>query len=204
MAMAIDDVRVTLGVDRVSLIGSSYGGFLSLLYAHQNPGSVAALILADTSASYGFRQQSLVTAKQRCTPSMLRALERLWDGSLESDEDFHADWCEVLPLYFHHLSQEEIERIADHSSYQLETRKQVLPSLRDYDLRHELSTIEAPSLVMVGRHDWITSVAQAEELAAGIPNSELVVFEKSGHYPFIEENGAFLRQVRDWLRTHGV
>jgi proline iminopeptidase len=144
MAMAIDDVRVTLGIDRVSLIGSSYGGFLSLLYAHRNPDSVASLILADTSASYGFRQESLAMAKQRGTPSMLRALEHLWNGSLESDEDFHADWREILPLCFYQFPREAIERIADHSSYRLETRKQILPSLRDYDLRAPNKTVVWP------------------------------------------------------------
>ncbi len=53
-----------------------------------------------------------------------------------------------------------------------------------------------------GRHDWITSVRQAEELVAGLRWGELVIFENSGHYPFIEEQDRFLTVVRDWLARH--
>jgi proline iminopeptidase len=204
MAMAIGEVRDTLEVDHVSLIGSSYGGFLSLLYTLQKPGAVASLILVDTSASYGFRQESLETARQRGTPSMLAALDRLWNGSLQTDEEFHAAWRKILPLYFHQLQQREIRRIADGSSYRLETRKQILPTFQNYDVRHQLTTIDVPSLVMVGRHDWITSVAQAEELAARLAHSELLIFEESGHYPFIEETGSFLQKIQNWLTAHDI
>lgn len=204
MAEAIDDVRVALNVDRVSLLGSSYGGFLSLIHAHQHPEAVSSLLLVDTSASYGFRNESLKVAQQRGTPEMLAALGRLWDGSLKTDEDFHVAWREILPLYFHRLPVDEVRRIADNNSYCLETRKQILPTLQGYDVRATLGTIQAPALVLAGRHDWITSVNQAEELAAGIPHSELVIFEESGHYPFIDETDTFLRIADDWLRTHAT
>jgi proline iminopeptidase len=204
MAMAIDDVRMTLGVDRFSLIGSSYGGFLSLLYAIRRPDLVTSLILVDTSASYDFRHESLQTAKRQGRAETLDALHRLWDGSLESDRAFQADWQEILPLYFHQLTRQKIQRIADNISYRLETRKQILPTLQGYNVRDQLGSINLPCLVIVGRHDWITSAAQAEELASGLPNGELIVFEESGHYPFIEENDAFLHRVRDWLLMHGA
>lgn len=141
MAMVIDDVRLALGVEHVSLIGSSYGGFLSLVYAARRPDSITSLVLVDTPASYGSRRQSVETAKRLGTPWMLKALERLWDGSLERDEMFDADWREILPLYFHQLPREEIQQIADYSSYRLEARRQILPSLQDYDIRQHLATI---------------------------------------------------------------
>lgn len=200
--MAIEDVRTSIGAKRVSVLGSSYGGFLSLVYALRNPHSVQSLILVDTSASYGFREESTATARRRATTSMLAALERLWDGTLEDDAAFRAAWREVLPLYFHRLPLENIQRLADKSAYRLDTRKRILPTFEHYDVRDALPTIAAPSLVMVGRHDWITSVAQAEELAAGLPNGELTVFEESGHYPFIEENETFIEKVRAWLTKH--
>jgi proline iminopeptidase len=57
---------------------------------------------------------------------------------------------------------------------------------------------------MAGRHDWITPPAQAaERLHAGLPNSKLVIFEESGHFPFIEEYDKFVTTVRDWIRNLG-
>ncbi len=57
---------------------------------------------------------------------------------------------------------------------------------------------------MAGRHDWITPPAQgAERLHAGLPNAKLVIFEESGHFPFIEEHDKFVHAVRDWLNSLG-
>lgn len=202
MAEAIDEVRTAVGADSIALLGSSYGGFLSLTYALAHPGAVTALVLVDTSASYGFREESLRVAERRGTAAMLAALRRLWDGSLTSDAEFRRAWREILPLYFHRLPRAEIDALADRTSYTLETRRRILPTLQRYDVRDRLGEIGVPALVVVGRHDWITSVGQSEELAAGLPRGELIVFEESGHYPFIEEPDRFLAVIRDWLARH--
>lgn len=199
MAQAIGSVRTALGVERVSLLGSSYGGFLSLEYVARNPDVVTALLLVDTSASHGFRGTSLETARRRGTPVMLAALDRLWDGSLSTDDEFRSAWTELLPLYFHQLGAAEIKRLAGQATYRLETRKRILPTLADYDVRERLQDISTPALVIVGQHDWITGMSQARELAGGLKESTMLVFTESGHYPFIEENAEFLRQVRAWL-----
>jgi proline iminopeptidase len=53
--------------------------------------------------------------------------------------------------------------------------------------------------VTVGRDDWITPVACSETIASLIPDARLVVFEKSGHSPQIEEAEAFQELVRGFL-----
>jgi proline iminopeptidase len=54
----------------------------------------------------------------------------------------------------------------------------------------------APTLVVVGR-DVICPPSQAKRLRDGIPDSELVVFEQSGHFPWLEEPEAFFGAVRE-------
>ncbi len=202
MAEAIDDVRTALGAPTIALLGSSYGGFLALTYALAHPDTVSALVLVGTTASHGFRDESLKVAERRATPEMLASLGRLWDGSLESDAAFERAWRKVFPLYFHRLPLADIDALARRSRYRLDTRRRILPTLQRYDLRERLPEITVPVLMITGRHDWITSVRQAEELVAGLPRGRLVVFEDSGHYPFIEEPGRFLDVVRAWLAVH--
>lgn len=63
-----------------------------------------------------------------------------------------------------------------------------------------LARLATPALVLGGRHDIIMPPeVTSEPLAAGLPDAELVVFEDSGHFPYIEEHDAFLRVVRRWL-----
>jgi hypothetical protein len=48
-----------------------------------------------------------------------------------------------------------------------------------------------PTLVVAGRYDGMTS-GQERGIQAGIPGSELAIFEDSSHYPFAEERERFL------------
>ena len=68
-----------------------------------------------------------------------------------------------------------------------------------YDLTPMLPGVRCPTLVTVGRTDWITPVSSAETIASLIPDSRLVIFEKSGHSPQIEEFDPFQRVIRDFL-----
>lgn len=74
--------------------------------------------------------------------------------------------------------------------------RNVMPS---YDVRDRLAEITAPTLVLGGRHDWVTPYPESEIIAAGIPGSKLVIFEESGHLPFIEEQDRFMSVVRGFV-----
>ena len=68
-----------------------------------------------------------------------------------------------------------------------------------YDCRAELSRIACPTLVSVGRHDWICPVDQSEEIARMVPGAQLAIFEQSGHSPQIEERSAFTKRLAEFL-----
>jgi proline iminopeptidase len=59
--------------------------------------------------------------------------------------------------------------------------------------------VTCPTLVTVGRADWVTPVSSAEVIAELIPGAQLVVFEKSGHSPQFEEAELFQQVMRDFL-----
>jgi pimeloyl-ACP methyl ester carboxylesterase len=66
-----------------------------------------------------------------------------------------------------------------------------LIALRDTDLRKDLAKIKVPTLIMHGKLDKICSFDLAEQMNAGIPDSQLVPFENSGHSLFLEETQKF-------------
>ena len=67
------------------------------------------------------------------------------------------------------------------------------------DLRPRLKDIIVPTLIMVGRHDFIANVAMAEEMKKHIRNARLEVFEDSGHFVPIEEPEEFYRVVKQFI-----
>jgi len=55
--------------------------------------------------------------------------------------------------------------------------------------------------VLAGRHDPESPVPASEELYNGIPDAQLVIFENSGHFPFIEEEMLFSETLDRFLTS---
>jgi non-heme chloroperoxidase len=68
---------------------------------------------------------------------------------------------------------------------------QCLFALRDTDLRSDLAKITIPTVIMHGKKDKICSFDLAEQMKAGISDSHIIAFEKSGHSMFLEETHKF-------------
>jgi pimeloyl-ACP methyl ester carboxylesterase len=66
-----------------------------------------------------------------------------------------------------------------------------------------LDDVRASTLIVAGRHDPQAPLQCSEELLQGIPDASLVVFEQSGHSPFIEEAALFAQTVDSFLNGEG-
>ena len=140
-------------------------------------------------------------ARRLATPEQWAAYRSLWDGSLPDDQSFRRAFETIRPLYFHDKALAAAANLARADTrYRLTVRKFVIEhEYPTYDCRGELARIACPTLVMVGRHDWICPVDQAEEIHRLIPHSELTIFEASGHSPQVEEREAFTRRLGVFL-----
>ena len=185
----------------VGILGHSNGGFIALHLALRHPRLVAGLVLIDTAASAEFRGPSRENARRRSTPAILRALRSLWDRPIPDAATFRRLWRIVQPLYFHRPRPELVELVTAPLRFNVEARHRILRAFDRYDLRPKLSRIDVPTLVIVGRHDWITPPPFGEELALRIPNARLELFARSGHYPFVEEPRRFARLVGEFLAS---
>ena len=72
---------------------------------------------------------------------------------------------------------------------------QCLIALRDTDLRGDLEKINIPTLIMHGKKDKICSFDLASQMKAGISDSHIIAFEKSGHSLFLEETAKFNKEL---------
>jgi proline iminopeptidase len=66
-------------------------------------------------------------------------------------------------------------------------------------VRPRLGEVRAPTLVIVGEHDWIMPPSRARELAAGISGAELLVLPDAYHFAFGEQPEAVRAAVREFL-----
>jgi len=200
-AADVDALREWAGVEQIIMAGGSYGGFVALEYALAYPDRVRALVLRDTAAADTFR----ATARERAlnterTTIDMELFDRSFTGQVRDNADFKDSWKAILPLYDYEYDPASIEARANAPIYHYATHNHAFSTnLPAYDITSRLGEITAPVLVTVGRTDWITPVEASEQLVAGLPNGQLVVFEKSGHSPQIEEREAWLATVREFL-----
>ena len=193
-----DALRERLGHEQVVVLGHSYGGFLALRYALAHPDRVKALVLVGTAATMQHWERVHENlAASSASPAQLRAFE---DRPFVDDTDMLETLQALLPLYFHRPDPALLAALGASMQGSAQASAAGGRCMADYDVRADLARIAVPTLVLAGRHDFVMPAdVTAEPLAAAVPGAELVVFEDSGHFPFIEENEAFLRVVRRFL-----
>ena len=198
--MISNNCGYTWGWSGLIVLGNSFGGMLAQIYATRYPESCSRLVLVSTTPSYDFFAEATAIAEERATDEQKRVMPSLFEGKVRTEAEYHQWWEVMLPLYFHRydsvVGAAMLGRTVGNPEVARYMFDQVIPH---YDVRAQLGAIMAPTLVIAGRHDWITPPTQGEEIHRLIPRSEYVVFEKSGHMPFIEEQDDFLAVVRRFL-----
>lgn len=200
-AADIDGLREWIGAETIVIAGGSYGGFMSMEYAIRYPERVTAMVLRDTSAdndnAHLARENAL--ASDRVTVDMEK-FDRIDVGCVTDNDDLRDCWREILPLYDFNYDPSSTEKKVEATPYRYEAHNYAFSvNLPKYDLKPQLPSVAVPTLITVGRHDWITPVSCSETIESLLPNSELVVFEKSGHSPQIEEAELWTATVREFL-----
>ena len=196
-----DALRAHLGHEKIILFGHSYGGFLAQEYALRYQDRLAGLILCDTAPVLDYMDVVQANAGARGTPDQLAALGQAFGRPMTDDADFQAIWKSLTPLYFHDYDPAVGAAMDAKTSYSAAAWNHVnAHCLPVFNVLEQLGQINVPTLVISGADDWITPLEQGgQRIHDTLPNSELVVFDKSGHWPFIEEQEKFVATLSAWL-----
>lgn len=205
-AADVDGLREWIGAEQIVMAGGSYGGFIAMEYAIRHPQRVKALVLRDTSPDHDNEEAARRNALSSTRVTVdVEKLDRINNGLVRDDDDLRDCWREILPLYDHVYDPAKVEEKVAATPYRYETHNFAFAvNQPSYDIKAQLPDIICPTLVTVGRDDWITPVESSEKIVSLIPDAELVVFEKSGHSPQIEEAERWRKVVRDFLRDVGA
>ncbi|TCJ06283.1 alpha/beta fold hydrolase [Cytobacillus praedii] len=202
----IEEMRKTLVGGPIKILGGSYGGFLTLEYVLRYPENVTHVLLRDTSANSEFDHLSVDRALESNLPGITEeGIRRLFDGKVASNEELREMFTAIQPLYTVEFDAEAVQARLDSIYYRYETHNFAFRYNKPaFNLVPDLHKISVPTLVTVGRHDWITPVVCSELIAEKVPNSKLVIFENSGHSPQQEENEAYIKLVQGFLHTDSL
>ncbi|MES2191932.1 MAG: alpha/beta fold hydrolase [Pseudomonadota bacterium] len=179
-----------LGLQRVSLVGNSFGGGLALAFAHAFPERVDKLVLMG-AVGVSFPISEGLNKVWGYTPSLEAMRELLgifvYDSSFVSEDlvemryraSTRADVQQRFAALFPEPRQQSVDRLALSAE--------------------QLSSIRAGTLIIHGRQDKVIPLAVSEKLKALLPESRLEVIEKCGHWVQIEHPQQFTQLVMDFL-----
>jgi proline iminopeptidase len=201
----LEALRAKLGYEKVDLIGHSWGGELSMAYTVAYPQHVQHLVLIDSAAPnwndtlYLFNQvfpdQLSEDAKQNGgkandDPTNGRSLRHFLARDFYSPERFQQ--------LFGKVSDEELGRVINNNVND-ETEHALSKPANPVDLNEGIKKLNVPTLVMWGRFDMNVAVLIGWNISQAIPGAKLVIYSKSAHFPFYEEEAAFLRDLDGFL-----
>lgn len=190
-----------LGIERPVLFGHSAGGFVALHLALRHPGLVGGLILCNTAPTLApmHDENPPPALAERAPAEAVEVAARLFGGDF-SPGTVDAFNRSVAPYYAGPQHMTLPGRLLALSDFTTDVAQHFFGVLAaGYDLRPQLSDISAPTLVIVGRYDWVCPPVAGRTLAAGIPGARLTEIPEAGHFVFSEEPSAFLHAVRDFL-----
>ena len=203
----LEELREHLGVDRLDLLGFSHGGIVAMAYAAAFGQRIRRLVLAATLAVWGDEaeaamQRTIETRREEpWFAEAQKAIEEEQAGEFSSAEELVANVQRQMPLYFHHWEGNEKigrELAADFAKAEpLHYFNTV--EFPTFDLRPDLRTIEAPTLVLVGDDDLIAGPVSADAMVRARPDARLVTIRDSGHFLYVEQPEAFRAALTDFL-----
>jgi proline iminopeptidase len=192
-----------LEIGRPVVFGQSAGGFVAMHLAIRHPDLVGGLILCDTSPTLAPIEDGgppAPTLASRAGPDVLAVAGPVFAGAITPES--LAEFTEkVMPFYAGPSHMDVPQRLLSLSSTNIDIMHHFFNKLAaSYNVVEQLPLIMAPTLVMVGEHDWVTPPRASRAITRGIPNAKMVQIAGAGHLPFSEEPEQFLTEVVAFLK----
>jgi proline iminopeptidase len=207
MVEDLQELRKQFGLDKLNIIGHSWGGLLALYYAVEYPANVNRLILVDAApvntdllikcyekqitmfapGEWDYVQKLWSSEEYMAgNPEVLNEAMRLSEGVIFSNKSAIDDYMKAAA--FNEITAKNAVAIND-----LATKMKLNINVQD-----RLTNIICPTLIINGEDDFIVEEAPllANQLIA---NSQLVFIEGAGHYPYIENKEDFFRELNNFI-----
>lgn len=196
----IDVLLKELKIDKPIIHGCSYGAFVALGVAINNPNLISGLILTSGAVSGQFIESAKKNLVTRGTQEQINAAETLWNGEFKSPDQFSQYYKTMAPLYIcNYDPKAPLPAAKGNIPYNIDLVNVAFTSfLKSFDFSEKLSNITLPTLILSGKNDWITDTNEAKKLHRGIKGSNLVILDKCGHFPWKDQPELYIQAVKNF------
>lgn len=199
----IEALRQYLGLKRICLLGTSYGGMVAQGYAVRYPKNLDKLILVATAPSNKFIDEAKQYLQEKGTPKQIAISHHLWNGTFKNHKHIMEFFKIMDPLYSTTMKKNpqpfyrKSKTIWSHEAL----NQGFINLSREYNLISQLKKITCPTLILAGQHDWICSPAQSKIMKTHIKHATLKIFRNSGHAIAVDAHKQYIKTIKDFFKT---
>ncbi|MFZ2315765.1 MAG: alpha/beta hydrolase [Gammaproteobacteria bacterium] len=194
----IESLREHLGLNKISILGTSYGSMCAIGYAIQYQENLDNLILVGGSPSFRFLETAKINLNKRGTPEQKKICEYLWKGKFKDDAHVR-DFMRIMrPLYSVTTPSSNTPTKAPTFSYEV-LNLGFGDFLQKFDFESDLSKITCKTLIMVGESDWINDPVHLKNFAGKTHSTQLNILENCGHFVAIDRHKEYLKLIKEFI-----
>jgi proline iminopeptidase len=212
----IEGLRKHLGIEELNIFGHSYGGIVAQAYALRYPDHVKKLILSNTLFNSEMCQAMITNLNNEIQNQYPETWEKLKlirerDHKSSSIEYLITSSPVTLPLGYFYNASNAIKLAGDQYSFNPDVYFSLAGDdagfviggdLGTLDFSVQLKEIKIPTLVIAGRFDRVCLPKYTLLYRKFMPQAEFVMFEESGHFPYIEESVKFCETIETFLNNN--
>jgi len=204
----VEKVRKFLGLKKIHLVGSSWGGWLSIEYSLTYPNNIQSLILLNTCGDL----PHLAIELNRMRNALGSETEAMMLHHEAAESYDHPEYQAAITIlnYRHVCRLKEWPKslLASVNDWNMDPYMEMqgpneflyVGNLRNWNRIEDMRKLGMPTLIVTGAHDEI-GPACAIRMHHALPNSEVVVFPNSSHVPFYEEPAEYFPVLESFLKN---
>jgi proline iminopeptidase len=195
----LDAVRARLNLEKVALVGDSFGGMVAMAYAAAHPEHVAKLVLSDSPPPAWSAMVHLLPQTFPDLEEQDEAQQKALGGT--TDAAARAGLVNHFKMIFYSPAMRDayLAHMGD-LGYEPAVGEAIEKATADWDLTPQLAGFTSfPTLVITGRYDMNVAPLNAWRMAHQIPRARVVFFEYSGHLPSYEEPARYRAVLEAFL-----
>jgi proline iminopeptidase len=205
----IDKVRRTLGLDKTAVFGHSIHSYIALEYARKYPQNTSHVVMTGNTPYRIAAEVADEFWESDASDERKTILKQNWEkisedelGQMSPKERVVKTYMAMTPKLFYdprydlswiYEVTESNQKIANHLF-------QVI--FKDYDIAKRPGRVETPVFLAIGRYDYLWPYYTWDDRKDVLPNLSYYLFEKSGHFPMVEEQELFDKKLIEWIKSH--
>jgi pimeloyl-ACP methyl ester carboxylesterase len=177
-----------LKIPKASLVGNSLGGWVALEFALRHPQMVEKLVLVDAA---GLHPAAALKMPEGGRPPITPVNWRWFFDLMEANQE----WATT------DLGANAFQRhLQNGDTYTVASSVAEMITGREFEDK-KLGNVHVPTLIIWGRDDVLIPLAMGEQLRHGIPGSQMIVIDGTGHIPMVGKPAEFNEAVSKFLNS---